>query len=71
MSELSLIRSGRRNAGLIYRLLDSLDELALYGKTADGRTTRSFGYNFDWQSRAFFAPKGTPTIVPTAFAAKA
>jgi uncharacterized protein YyaL (SSP411 family) len=29
----------------------------------------AFGYNFDWQSRAFFAPRGTPTIVPTAFAA--
>lgn len=33
--------------------------------------TLSFGYNFDWQSRAFFAPKGMPTIVPTAFAARA
>jgi hypothetical protein len=31
----------------------------------------SWGYNFDWQGRAFFAPKGTPTIVPTAFAARA
>jgi len=31
----------------------------------------AFGYNFDWQSRAFFAPEGTPTIVPTAFAAQA
>ena len=31
----------------------------------------AFGYNFDWQSRAFFAPQGTPTIVPTAFAAQA
>lgn len=31
----------------------------------------AFGYNFDWQSRAFFAPVGTPTIVPTAFAARA
>lgn len=30
-----------------------------------------WGYNFDWQGRAFFAPKGTPTIVPTAFAARA
>lgn len=30
-----------------------------------------WGYNFDWQSRSFFAPKGTPTIVPTAFAARA
>lgn len=31
----------------------------------------AWGYNFDWQSRAFYAPRGTPTIVPTAFAAKA
>ena len=31
----------------------------------------SWGYNFDWQSRAFFASRGTPTIVPTAFAAAA
>ncbi len=26
-----------------------------------------WGYNFDWQSRAFFAPKYTPTIVNSAF----
>jgi hypothetical protein len=31
----------------------------------------AWGYNFDWQSRKFFAPAGTPTIVPTAFAARA
>ncbi len=31
----------------------------------------AWGYNFDWQSRNFFAPQGTPTIVPTAFAARA
>ncbi|MFN2597480.1 MAG: hypothetical protein ABR563_09885 [Pyrinomonadaceae bacterium] len=31
----------------------------------------AWGYNFDWQSRAFFAPKGTPTVVPTAFAVRA
>src|SRR5438045_2938243 len=30
-----------------------------------------WGYNFDWQSRSFFAPRGTPTIVPTAFGARA
>jgi hypothetical protein len=30
-----------------------------------------WGYNFDWQSRNFFAPRGTPTMVPTAFAARA
>lgn len=26
-----------------------------------------WGYNFDWQARAFFQPKGTPTIVATSF----
>jgi hypothetical protein len=31
----------------------------------------AWGYNFDWQGRAFYAPVGTPTIVPTAFAARA
>ena len=31
----------------------------------------AWGYNFDWQSRVFFAPRGTPTIVPTAFATRA
>src|SRR5689334_11179298 len=33
-----------------------------------GERGTAWGYNFDWQGRAFFAPKGTPTIVPTAFA---
>jgi hypothetical protein len=31
----------------------------------------AWGYNFPWQSRNFFAPQGTPMIVPTAFAARA
>src|SRR4026208_395049 len=31
----------------------------------------AWGYNFPWQSRKFFAPQGTPMIVPTAFAARA
>jgi len=30
-----------------------------------------WGYNFDWQSRAFFAPVGTPNVVCTVFAAHA
>ena len=29
----------------------------------------AWGYPFDWQSRAFYAPRNTPTIVPTVFAA--
>ena len=30
-----------------------------------------WGYNFDWQSRAFFLPKDTPTVVATSFVADA
>ena len=30
-----------------------------------------WGYNFDWQSRAFFLPKETPTVVATSFIASA
>lgn len=44
------------------------DLLAARIETASGA---AWGYNFDWQGRAFFAPKGTPTVVPTAFAARA
>ncbi len=36
-----------------------------------GLSGAAWGYNFDWQGRAFFAPQGTPTVVPTAFAARA
>jgi len=30
-----------------------------------------WGYNFDWQARAFFQPKSTPTVVATSFIAEA
>lgn len=32
---------------------------------------RGWGYPFDWQSRAFFQPAGTPTVVCTGFAVRA
>jgi hypothetical protein len=48
------------------QLLSDLLDLKL-----DGYSGAAWGYNFDWQSRNFFAPRGTPTIVPTAFAARA
>jgi hypothetical protein len=37
----------------------------------DGYEEACWGYNFDWQSRAFFAPAGTPNVVCTAFAGQA
>ena len=48
-------------------LLDDLLAARLTGKSG----AACWGYNFDWQSRSFFAPRGTPTVVPTAFAARA
>ena len=48
---------------------DFLD--GLRSMRVDGYSGACWGYNFDWQSRNFFAPRNTPTIVPTAFAARA
>jgi hypothetical protein len=68
LSALSRLRAG---AGAVYEsearsLLGSL--LASRVESPGGR---AWGYNFDWQGRAFFAPQGTPTVVPTAFAVRA
>jgi len=46
-----------------------LEELGL--ARIQGYKGAAWGYNFAWQSRNFFAPQGTPMIVPTAFAARA
>ncbi|MEO6392760.1 MAG: hypothetical protein ABIP75_13005 [Pyrinomonadaceae bacterium] len=43
----------------------------LIGVQLKGLSGAAWGYNFDWQGRAFFAKQGTPTIVPTAFAVRA
>jgi hypothetical protein len=45
------------------RLLDQLESL----RTPQG----GWGYPFGWQSRAFYAPRGTPNLICTAFAARA
>ncbi len=71
-AELSRFRATKdeKHSDNAKKLLSELSTLKIQNpksKTQNRKTT--FGYNFDWQSRAFFAPKGTPTIVPTAFAA--
>ena len=43
----------------------------LLAARVEARHGAAWGYNFDWQGRAFYAPKGTPTVVPTAFAVRA
>jgi hypothetical protein len=45
------------------KFLDMLEEL----RTPEG----GWGYPFDWQSRAFLAPRGTPNLICTAFAERA
>ena len=52
-----------RSAPVVVRCLLSMK--------VDGYSGAAWGYNFDWQSRNFSRRAGTPTIVPTAFAARA
>lgn len=42
--------------------LDLLEELR-----SEGYSGNCWGYNFDWQSRAFYLPRYTPTLVNTSF----
>src|SRR5262249_28303678 len=65
LAELARVRSGEAQ-GEAKELLAVLVEMKL-----DGYNGAAGGYNFDWQSRNFFARKGSATIVPTAFAARA
>ena len=43
----------------------------LWRARIQGYSGAAWGYNFAWQSRNFFAERGTPMVVPTAFAARA
>lgn len=36
---------------------------------SNGYSGSCWGYNFDWQARAFFQPKNTPTVVATTYVA--
>lgn len=38
---------------------------------SDGYSGACWGYNFKWQSRAFYLPKGYPTVVNTSYIARA
>lgn len=75
LAELSRFRAtaGEKHKLNAQNLLEKLLELKIEipNPAPEIENRIAFGYNFDWQSRAFFAPRGTPTIVPTAFAARA
>jgi hypothetical protein len=66
-----VVESGARETGENRRaevsgLLDRLD-----GMRSSKATGAGWGYPFDWQSRAFFVPEGTPSIVCSTFVANA
>ena len=53
--------------------LDKINTLAgeLIKLKTTGFSGACWGYNFDWQARAFFQPKYTPTVVATTFISEA
>ena len=55
---------------------DSIEQIKLLADQVINLCTRGYsgncwGYNFDWESKAFFQKKGTPTIVATTYVANA
>ena len=50
--------------------IENLERL-LAGARSPGYSAACWGYDFDWQSRAFFLPRGTPTVVNTCFIGRA
>lgn len=59
-SKLYAVEQKTEHLKYIDYLLSLLKELR-----AQGYSGNCWGYNFDWQSRTFLRPKGTPTIVNT------
>lgn len=53
--------------------LNKINELAqqIIALKTEGYSGACWGYNFDWQARAFFQPKYTPTVVATTFISEA
>ena len=69
LASLSRMRAARgaQDAREVRALLDEL----LDSRVRSPRGHGAWGYNFDWQGRSFYAPRGTPAVVPTAFAVRA
>lgn len=61
-AKLYAVEKQKSHLNTISRLLDLLEDTR-----SKGYSGNCWGYNFDWQSRAFFVPKYTPTIVNSSF----
>jgi hypothetical protein len=59
-AKLYALEKNKQYLSRIDYLLDMLEKLKSHGYSGN-----CWGYNFDWQSRTFLRPKGTPTIVNT------
>jgi hypothetical protein len=79
-----MLLADREGCGLPDQVIDGSAHIArgvqkdftyLMGRLASLRSPNyaeaCWGYNFDWQSRVFFAPRGTPNLVCTVFAGHA
>lgn len=55
--------------GTLQEIKKQIDELAklLISMQSNGYSGACWGYTFDWQSKAFFLPIHTPTVVATSF----
>lgn len=69
---LGLFLSGFCNLYNIENDSRHIDKIRFFADTvlslkSEGWSGTCWGYNFDWQARAFFQPKHTPTVVATTF----
>lgn len=73
---LGLFLTGYCNLYKVEQKQDYLDKINTLGYQIIKLKTKGYsgacwGYNFDWQARAFFQPKYTPTVVATTFIGEA
>jgi rhamnogalacturonyl hydrolase YesR len=73
---LGLFLAGYCNLYLIEKRQQYLDKINLISEKILELQNKEYsgacwGYNFDWQARAFFQPKNTPTVVASVFVANA
>ncbi|WP_324721856.1 delta-aminolevulinic acid dehydratase [Salinimicrobium sp. HB62] len=68
-----IAQSGNNRFGTPENILEKINFLAdlVIRLKSDGYSGACWGYNFDWQSKAFFLPEKTPTVVATSFVAEA